>query len=200
MADCVSNDKHPLIGIVPDGDCILIVDEEKTRIRVNSQFLIGASAPFRAMLGPGWKEGADLRNRSDPAEIKLPEDNADAWKILCAVLHYQNDQIPKIIPIHTILSVAITADKYDIIRALKFASESWLSADYDETSDLLVLAAAAYLFQNAAAFRKITKKMVLNHNGSFTALSCAQVDAVMDGKMIGEHPTRSLVRSCIMHY
>jgi hypothetical protein len=98
------------------------------------------------------------------------------------VLNDQNDQIPNKVSTHTIISVAATADKYNI-RAPKFASESCLHPVYNQASDLLVLGATAavYLFQDATAFRKTIEKIELNHNWPLTAISYAHVEAVMYG-------------------
>jgi hypothetical protein len=185
MADLVGTKQHAVVEVVPDGDCILTVGPEKVKMRVNSLFLKAASEPFRAMLGPGWKEGNKLRDGADAVEIPLPDDDATAIQLLCAVVHHQNgsDTIPRQLAVRTILNIAMAADKYDCVRALKFASESWLQPSWDRVDDLMVLAAAAYLLENAEAFWEITKKMILNHDGSFTTLNCAEVEDVMDWKV-----------------
>jgi hypothetical protein len=132
------------------------------------------------MFKPEWREGYDVRSLVDPVEILLPEDDATAFQLICAVIHHRNDMVPNRLPLRTILSIAITADKYDCIRALRFATESWLSLHQDTIEDSLGLAAAAYLLGNAIAFRKITKQMILTHNGPFTAIPGAEVESVID--------------------
>lgn len=195
MADFAIAKQRAPVEVVSDGYCVLIVGPEKARIHANPLFLSAASEPFRAMFEPEWREGDDLRSRADPAEIRLPEDNATALRLVCAVIHHENDTIPHELPIHTLLDIAVTADKYDCISALKFASESWLCPDRDKASELLVLTAAAYLYRNATAFRKITKKLILIHNGPFAAISCAEVEAVMDWRVFGEYRIRYFGRS-----
>lgn len=152
MAECVSTGQSAAIEDVVGGDCILVVGPEMVRVHADSQFLSAVSGPFRAMLGPEWKEGDNLRGLSSQAEIPLPEDDPLAVQLLCAVIHHQTDTIPRELPSHIILNIAVTADKYDCTRALKYASESWLRSDPGKTSNLLVLAAAAYLLENATAF------------------------------------------------
>lgn len=186
MADCVDNEHCDPTDIIPDSDCILVVGPEKIRIHANSLFLSAASGPFRAIFGPDWKEGHDLRHQADLVEIPLPEDDATAFQRLCAVLHHQNDSIPRKLPALAILSIAVLADKYDCVRAAKFACESWLHSGWDATSDVLVVAAAAYLLRNEIAFRNTTKKLILTHNGPFTAISCAEVEAAMDWRVFSE--------------
>jgi hypothetical protein len=60
MIHCVSIDRHPLIKVVPDKDCILIVGREKTRSHVNSQAPSHTSESSRTILGLGWKKGLVL--------------------------------------------------------------------------------------------------------------------------------------------
>ena len=188
--------KYAPIEIVPDANCVLVVGPEMVRIPASSRFLSAASEPFRAIFGAETSEGSDLRGRVDLVEITLPEDDATAVQLLCALIHHRNDMIPNNLPIHTVLSIAVTADKYDCIRVLKFVSESWFHSDSNTTSDLLVLAAAAYLLDNGTAFRRITKKMILVHNGPFTAIPSASVETIMDWRLLGKAPARQL--GCIV--
>jgi hypothetical protein len=187
MTSPVAAEQPSPIRIAPDGDCVLVVGPEMVRIPANSQCLSTASEPFCAMFRPEWREGHDIRNRVKPVDVPLPEDDATALQLLCAVIHHRNDMVPDRLPIHTVLSIAVTAEKYDCIWALRFASESWLRPDRDAIGDLFVLAAAAYLLENAVAFRKITKRMILTHNGSFTAISGAEVKAVINWRTVGEY-------------
>jgi hypothetical protein len=90
MANFVSAKQHAPIEIVSDGNCVLIVGQARVRIHANSRFLNDASEPFRAMFGPEWREGNDLRGRADLVEITLPEDDATAVQLLCAVIHHRN--------------------------------------------------------------------------------------------------------------
>lgn len=72
-------------------------------------------------------------------------------------------------------------------RALRFASERWPCPNRrDKTEGLVVLAAAAYRFRNAAAFRKITKRMMFEHNGLFTAIPGREMLNETDWRTLGE--------------
>ena len=170
---------NTVIEISPDGDLILIVGPEEAKLRVHSMFLTLVSKPFSAMLGPDWKEGHDLLDSNKPAEILLPEDNAAALEIICSIIHHQNRDVPRTLAAGDILAVAVTADKYDCIRALRFASESWLRSSRDEASSLMLLTAAAYLFQDAQAFKEITRALILDHHGPYLALSCEEIESAM---------------------
>ena len=108
-----------------------------------------ASQPFAAMLGPNWKEGHNMLERNGPLELLLPEDDAAALQLICAIVHHRNSQVSPTLAAGDVLGVAVTADKYDFVAALKFASGDWLRPGKREAADLLLLTTAAYLFQNA---------------------------------------------------
>jgi hypothetical protein len=82
-----------------------------------------------------------------------------------------------------VLAVAVTADKYDCIDALKFASGNWLWPGKNEASDIMGLAAAAYLFQNEQAFKEVTRALILNHDGPYLSLSCEEVESAITWKV-----------------
>lgn len=168
-------------------DRILIVGPEKTQIKVNSQFLSAASKPLRAMFKPEWESANGLKLPGEPYSVLLPEDDPAVMQVICAVIHLQNHMVPKDLPVPLIFSVAVTADKYDCIRALKFASNSWCHPEKNHTiNDLFTLAAAAYLFEDAAAFKSITKQMILIHKGPFAPVPSLDVEAIMDWRFLGE--------------
>ncbi|KAL2068131.1 hypothetical protein VTL71DRAFT_16229 [Oculimacula yallundae] len=172
-----------IVNIAADGDVILVVGPEQVKLRVLSLFLKAASKPFSAMFGPEWKEGYNMLNRDGPVELLLPEDNADALKIICTVIHHQNDKVPQTLAAADILEVATAADKYDCVNALKFASRNWLLRGKKEAGDLMLLTAAAYVFQDAQAFKETTRELILNHDGPYFALSCDKVESAMDWRV-----------------
>ncbi|KAF5544662.1 hypothetical protein FMEXI_6491 [Fusarium mexicanum] len=179
MEGSTDNRTTQAVEIVPDGDVILVVGSGKAKLRVKSILLMAASKPFSAMLGPNWKKGHDMRNHNGPHEVLLPDDDATVLKIICSVIHFQNDKIPQTLPASDVLAVAIAADKYDCLNALQFASDSWLRELKVKPRDLTLLTAAAYLFQNAQAFREITAALVLNHDRSYLALSGEETGTIL---------------------
>jgi len=198
MADIVSVQQNTPSDNTLNQDCLLIVGPEMIEIEANSLFLSAASEPFRAMFRPEWRTSDDITTQAGLVAIPLPEDDPTALQLICAVIQHQNHTIPHILPVDTVLSLAVTADKYDCSRALRFASETWLHSDRNAINDLFILAAAAYLLENATAFRNITKKMILLHNGPFAAVSCRDVEAVMDWRMLGKCAA-SYCRPFIVH-
>ncbi|ERF76287.1 hypothetical protein EPUS_04144 [Endocarpon pusillum Z07020] len=91
--------------------------------------------------------------------------------------------VPQTLAAIEVLRTSVVADKYDCLNAVKFVSECWLRRRGQEAGDLMLLTAAAYLFQNAQAFNEITKALILNHGGPYLALSCNEVESAMNWKV-----------------
>jgi hypothetical protein len=100
-----------LVDIVPDGDCILVVGPNMIRLCVHALFFSAASKPFSTMFTTKWKEGNALSSQSEAIEIFLPEDNATSIRLICAIIHHQNQDVPDNLSAHNILGVAVAADK-----------------------------------------------------------------------------------------
>ncbi|KAJ4129015.1 hypothetical protein NW768_007544 [Fusarium equiseti] len=184
MENTTDKEQNRDVDIAPDGDLILVVGPEQTKLRVSSALLMAASKPFSVMLGKNWKEGHDMRSRDEPYHLSMPEDDAAALRVICCIIHYQNDKIPQTFPAIEVLEVAIAADKYDMVNAMKFASDTWLRVPGKDTEILITLAAAAYLLENAQAFRNITKALVINCLGPYTALENHEVQAVLPWRLL----------------
>lgn len=161
---------QPVINIAADGDVILIVGPAKWKMRVQSLILRAVSKPFSAMLGPNWKEGRQKPAADAPMELQLPDDDAVGMKYLCAVMHHQNKMIPATLPVQDVLNIAVLADKYDFVDAFSFTSAAWLLPGNKEARDLMTLAAAASWFQNAQAFKAITKALIVDYGDSYLDL------------------------------
>ncbi|KUJ21312.1 uncharacterized protein LY89DRAFT_577242 [Mollisia scopiformis] len=95
MEELRDNKPSTVVKIAADGDVILVVGPEKVKLRVHSLFLKAASKPFSVMFGPDWKEGHNMLGRDGPVELPLPEDNAAALKLICAIIHHQNNKVPQ---------------------------------------------------------------------------------------------------------
>lgn len=184
-----------LVDIAADGDVILVVGPEKIRLRVHSLNLKATSKPFSAMLGPIWKEGRDLL-QDGSVELPLPEDNAKAMEYICATLHHQNKMLPVTMTPLDVLEVAVVADKYDLVDALRFASESWLHARNAKADELMVLTAASYAFQNVQAFRDLTRTLILDYEGSYLSLATERIESAMNWRVFCENPSIDSSGSC----
>lgn len=133
------------------------------KLRVHSLFLKAASRPFSAMFGPDWKEGHNLFGRGRPVELKLPKENAATLKLICAIIHHQNNMVPQTLAAGDVSGIAVTADKYDCINAL-FA-RNWLQPPENEGGDI----------------------MILNHGGPYLGLSCEEIESAMAWKVFCKH-------------
>ncbi len=80
------------------------------------------------MLGRSYSEGAKLSSIA-PKDIPLPDDDAKALEIIFNVIHYRMDAIDDPLDPSVVLRVAIMADKYDFIQALKLTARDWLKCD-----------------------------------------------------------------------
>lgn len=80
--------------------------------------------------------------------------------------------MPETLESMNILQVAIAADKFDCVVALKHVSTLWLKPRKDkDIRGLGNLKAAAYILDNAQAFSEITFEMSLYHNGTYLPLA-----------------------------
>jgi hypothetical protein len=151
--------------IAPDGDVILVVGPEKARLRVHSQFLRAASNVFAAMLGPCWKEGQGL---FEGREVSLMEDDADAMRTICYVIHLRNDDVPESIKPRELLQILIVSDKYNFHLALKYLIKDQLRPREEaKRVDMGYLMAAAFLLGNTKLFAAHTLALILDCEGSF---------------------------------
>ncbi|KAF7192228.1 hypothetical protein HII31_06260 [Pseudocercospora fuligena] len=86
-----------VVDIDPRGDVVLAVGQQDDgqpieRLRVSSAVLRLTSPAFAVLLGPHFKEGQTL-SATSRVEIPLPEDNVEAMRSLCLMLHMQHNQL-----------------------------------------------------------------------------------------------------------
>ena len=180
-AECNSQSGQIRTDIAPDGDVILVVGPQKVRLRVHSQFLRSASKVFAAMLGPRWNDGRGL-SEAHTHEVSLMEDDADAMRTICYVIHLRNDDVPQVIKPRELLQILIVSDKYDFHLALKYLFKDQLKPRAEtkylfnchlkpsaesKRVDMGYLMAAAFLLGNTDVFAVHTLELVLEYKGSF---------------------------------
>ncbi|OLN83067.1 hypothetical protein CCHL11_09651 [Colletotrichum chlorophyti] len=170
------------IPVVPDGDVVLVVGlgEETTELRADSIILKRASRVFGAMLGPRFAEGQRLQERgSEPVKINLPDEDPEIMELVLNILHHQNSRVCQMAAADSILEVAVVADKYDLVDALRYASQTMLhyhepSVEHLTVGDLWRLGLAAGLLNEGKAFEKITRMLVWNHTVPYIQLVDAE--------------------------
>lgn len=161
---------EPISDISPDGDVVLIVGPEQVRLRVQSQNLRSASKVFHAMFNSCWSEGQSLR-KGLPLEVTLDEDNADALRVICCIIHFRNDHVPKSPEPIELFHIAIAADKYGFNLALEFIMIQWFksrpSQDDLDYLDMGHLLTAAFLFGDTNLFAARTMELIIGYSGSY---------------------------------
>ncbi|KAH7230898.1 hypothetical protein BKA59DRAFT_497538 [Fusarium tricinctum] len=159
MSEKENTKPNTIIEIVPDGDLVLMVGPKETKLRVRSTLLMFFSKAFSVMLGPDCKEGLNMRDRDGSFQLSLPDDNAAALKIFCLIIHYQNKEASRTFPTGDVLVVAVAADKYDCVNALK-----------DEPNSLV-------------SFRGITGALVLTYDGPYVTIYTDECQYIMPWKV-----------------
>ncbi|EXJ71548.1 uncharacterized protein A1O5_05356 [Cladophialophora psammophila CBS 110553] len=158
------------IDIDPDGD--LIVEIEEQRLRISSKVISLASPVFCAMLRSGFKEGTSQATTSDPRIIPLPEDDLEAFKLVCRVIHFQLDQIPQELKIDALEKLALVCDKYQCTIAMRHCAALWLQrlSDTFLAAELNRQLLVAYLLDLPTAFSDISWRLMQAQAGPFEAL------------------------------
>lgn len=151
------------VDILADGDLVLAVGG-LLELRVSSVVLKISSPVFKAMLGPRFAEGQALKSSSILAlpTIALPDDHPEAIETLCRILHHQAHLVNTPIAPALFCTLAVTADKYGCIDAIKYAASVW-SDDVLPGQDIGCLAgfaAAAYMLDLPSLFSDYTEIMV----------------------------------------
>ena len=173
------NPPSEVYAIAPTGDVLLVVGEEETRLRVHSVCMMSASKVFDAMLGPHFSEGQPSKE-AFPKGIPMPDDDARAMTTLCNVIHHRNDILPDIFEPAALADLALVADKYDCVLALKYAMNLWL--DFKEPVTFLSLGKlliAAYVFDNPNAFRRVTQRLITGFTNSYHWLFKGDGDGIV---------------------
>jgi hypothetical protein len=130
------------------------------------------------MFESDWSEGQELSQES-PREVLLEEDDADALRTICCVIHHRNNDVPQALAPKEVLQIAIEADKYDLSVAFKYASAQWLKPRGNENMvNMGYLTVAAFLFGDMDTFLAHTLALILHYTGSYLEL--------LDDEIIGQ--------------
>lgn len=155
----------------PNGDVILVVGTENPKsILVSSKILTLASPVFAKMLGPNFLEGHELSDRgTQPYELRLPEDDAEAIIHICHLLHFQCkvDDFSNHLTLSLFEKVALLCDKYNCASALSPWSRVWLSGFNDLPKDQAyyeIKVYTSYVCGIHEAFWFSSKALLLNNS------------------------------------
>jgi hypothetical protein len=180
------------INVDPNGDVILELSspDGKKNLLVSSRVLSLASPVFRAMFASRFKEG--LSNHSIPEcphVIHLPEDDAEAFTILCNVLHFRVDEIPRQPDLICLQNIANICDKYDCCSALAAQCTVWLYTWIESQSspvDWKGLLFVAYVLDASDPFSRISWEILKAQVGPFVSLPGLTDHELVHGNLLGK--------------
>lgn len=200
-ASTASDDASKTIDVAADGDIIMIVGPEQQKFRVHSIMLKFASKVFKAMLGPNFAEGRQLRNnslRGEITEIKLPEDNADGMSTIFYLLHHRVDKIPESFPALVLFQIGIAANKYNLVMVLKHTIAGAIHRTINDGRglkdmsmlDVWYLTISAACFDDPADFATLTHALVWHYGDAFVHLvEKAAIDDLLAYRLCGRSQT-----------
>lgn len=160
------------INIDEDGDLILVVGDSQTRLKIDSYMLKKASKVFKAMFQPNaFAEGQHLSSDRTIKELPLPEDDPQAMRLLCHIMHQNSTEVPDNIDDDLLLSAARHIDKYFLHRVSGFFIDHWFTGKclYLGRSRHKVLIAAIILSKNEP-FKSQTRSFLMNQADSYVAM------------------------------
>ncbi|GIZ45838.1 hypothetical protein CKM354_000898800 [Cercospora kikuchii] len=168
-----ASDLDEIEVVAPDGDVILVTDklcgtDLGHKFRVSSHVLSTASPVFKAMFGPHFREGHQLRNSTEPLEILLPEDDTRGVRLMCQMLHswqrgYDVHDEDAIIRLRL---TAVLLRKYQALGSLNWQMSGflhhWLHKHREQDSiDMVIEAVAvAYLISDESGFQRATAHLI----------------------------------------
>ncbi|UPL03939.1 hypothetical protein LCI18_014873 [Fusarium solani-melongenae] len=166
-------DDLELDTFAPNGDVTFVLGEGKTRVRVSSAVMKNASPVIADMLGPNFKEEyPPSAGDSSSVDVLLPEDDAVAFGWICRVLHSQADTNLWSPSPQEITKVLDVAEKYELVKGIQISVRVWVDRRKDpDSDDLWLLSLACYRAHDAEAFESTTRRLIINHSGSFVQLA-----------------------------
>ena len=162
-----TKDQLNIENIDPEGDVVIIC--EYSSLRVSSKVLSLASPVFKALLGPGFREGNFERSTVSPLKLELSEDDEIAMTILLKIMHFS----PEVYSTQDVSkqgagcydlfkNVAILANKYCCGHVIFYVSHYWCIplAKSANMQQLDSLAQIAYIARNNSMFDLIITRMM----------------------------------------
>lgn len=163
------------LSVDQNGDVTLelsCTNGKKVHLLISSKVLTLASPVFATMFGSKFSEGLSIHAASKKARICLPDDDGDAFTIICNVVHYRVTEVPEALPLSCLENVAIICDKYDMTRSLMSWSRIWLRAGIESSApeDFNKLLLIAYILDIPETFSKLSWEIIIRQAGSSVEL------------------------------
>lgn len=160
------------------GDVYVLVGHEGSQIRLKvlSSLLALVSQYFRTLFGSRFNEGEESAQGKD---ITLQDDDAQAFTLLCRIIHMQYALPKQALGPDELLSLAIVADKYGCVQPLTLTLNSIFPAISSIVTfgDACDLASAAYLLDHPMLFQQLTHSLIYDHANSIMEATSAACGA-----------------------
>ncbi|RDW58953.1 BTB/POZ domain-containing protein [Aspergillus mulundensis] len=152
--------------IEPDGDLTIVCHD--TSFQVCSKAIALASPVFKAMFMSNFMEGLSVKNSdpSNPAVVKLPEDDPEAFRIFSNIAHHRLDRLPHQLEIDQLDGLAMLVDKYQCASLIRGVGRSWILGALRKRSrerpreELWLLLHFAYVVNSQTYFSAISRVLV----------------------------------------
>ncbi len=179
-----------MIEVDPYGDVVLELSDPggRTHLRVSSSVLRLSSVVFAKMLASQFKEGLSGNHSSDaPHVITLPDEDLESFTLLCNVIHFRMDQVPRKPTITCLENLAVICDKWDFTGAIAASSELWLQSLIGTTDDrdFSRLLFVAYILDAPDAFSRISWAMLVAQVGQFAQLAGLREQELIPYNLLG---------------
>lgn len=182
-----------VVEIDSDGDVILEFTSSqnpsgKTHLLVSSKVLSLASPVLKKLFE--WEYRGRRSNARAPPKhvIPLPDDDLDAFTLICKVTHFKQDGVPSYVNPDLLVNIAVACHKYDCVPAISYVREQWFRthAKSENDKDLNKRLFVAYILDMPKAFSRTSWKILMSHTGQFTSLpGCTDQDMIPAGLILG---------------
>jgi hypothetical protein len=186
-------------AIDPEGDVMLELSRPagKTHLQVSSRVLSLTSPVFAKMFRSQFKESlrSNEATATRPLLIPLPEEDEEAFTILCNIIHYQMGGVPRTPSPDCLVNLAVACDKWDFTKAITHSAEFWLQeANSSVAKDLNKYLFVAYVLDAPCAFLRISWEIINCQTGPFTCLPGLTDHDLIPKSMLCE--SRGLLEGC----
>lgn len=139
LARMSTSTAQPVNIICPDGDLLLRLTRKgnESLLLVSSKVMTKASGTFFSLL--------QLRRRlmtqpfaftSPMHELRLPEDDGDAFLTICNILHDRHQEVPAALSLGALKNIASSCNRHQLTSALSAWSPKWLTHASSQTLDV----------------------------------------------------------------
>ncbi|MCJ1290939.1 hypothetical protein MMC34_002481 [Xylographa carneopallida] len=186
----MEGETQPAVEIDPRGDVILEFtnpDGKKASLLVSSKVMSLASPVFDNMFNSSFSECYQNHAAGKILIVLLPQDDAEAFTIICKVIHHRTDEVSQKITVDCIVNIAMLCDKYKVVRAISPSSAAWFQAplaDIFVRSDFKLLD-AAFVLDAPYAFSRISWDIIMSHTGLYGNPVFLTKHGIFDGDLRG---------------